>query len=177
MIELPEWLKRCRFYFMRFLSDDSSTLSGWHDARDEHLVKATESANLIGSQFVEGRHPLHKLFIDLDVEHWYVPSSTEGHGHLYVNVDLTPEELQELMNTLAGYGIVGKGWAYQVQGRGENTFRLPGHYKTEQEKQLDKFEKESEQTFARATENVQKQILDISRYLPRPIARNEEPPF
>lgn len=128
-MKLPKWLQRNNFYNFDRLSDDSEDKEAWVDVRDLFQVETEEEANLIGSKFVSGRHELHKVFIDLDVEHYYVPSSTEGHGHLYINVDLTREELGTLMGTLCKFGIVGDGWRYQIQARGENTFRLPGNKK------------------------------------------------
>lgn len=159
--QLPNWLRNNRLYNMGILSDDSENRSGWRDAREEHQTWNHDDANLIGSQFVDGRHPLHKVFIDLDVEHYYVESGTSGHAHLYINVDLTPDELMELQQTLNKFGIVGPGWVFQLEGRKENTFRMPNNKKTLED---------------RLTEQTSDDKAPLSQY-PKDGIPFDEPPF
>jgi len=68
----------------------------------------------------------HYLFLDLDVPHEYVPSSTEGHGHLVVDVSLGEDAMFEVLGVLAKHGVVQLGWVAACAARGAATLRLPG---------------------------------------------------
>lgn len=68
----------------------------------------------------------HKILLDLDVEHHYIPSSTTGHAHLYINKVLNHEEYRELLRVLKKYGILGEGTASQIDRDGCTSLRLPG---------------------------------------------------
>lgn len=124
----PKWLKNNFLYNKSQLTDDSESEESWQDLHESERVEDLDEANVISSKWYDsgnGRLVLHKLFLDLDVEHLYVPSSTPGHGHLYLNVDLNPDQLEGLMATLVRFGIVSKGSLRQVRSRGASTLRLP----------------------------------------------------
>jgi hypothetical protein len=125
-MKLPNWLRNNFLFYKEELNDDSDRTDLWERRGDFQQVENVENANLIGSMFVDGRHQLHKVFLDLDVEHLYVPSTSPGHGHLYINVDVTQKELLDLVEHLARLGILGSGSLHQVGIRAMNTLRPPG---------------------------------------------------
>lgn len=68
---------------------------------------------------------LHKPVIDLDVPHCYVSSTTEGHGHLIIDKELTWEQYMELLSVLVKCGIVEQGYLNVALMRGESWIRVP----------------------------------------------------
>lgn len=116
---LPSWLHDNVFYRakLRTNSDDPS------DDKQEHIKVHPYDANLISSETESGRH---MLLLDLDSPHWYTGSSSDGHGHLYIDARLELEELQEIIALLAKYGIVQRGIERQAKERKFLSLRMPG---------------------------------------------------
>lgn len=97
---------------------------GSSDAPDETGRRTSEEAdaNCVSSLLVDGRNaPL----LDLDIPHRYVPSSTEGHGHLYLDVPLDRDRWELLMTTLGAVGILEPGYVTAAIKRGHSELRLP----------------------------------------------------
>lgn len=88
---------------------------------DQPRVAATpEDANVVSSETASGKH---MPCIDLDVPCRLVPSSTEGHYHLYIDVEIEREKYWEILRTLSEAGIVEEGfYALSVQ-RGASFLR------------------------------------------------------
>jgi hypothetical protein len=77
------------------------------------------------------RHPDdHHYIRTFDVSQWgeleLVPSSTEGHFHLYGDHAFTWVEYSALLNAMVGAGIVGRGYNTASQERGFTALRRPG---------------------------------------------------
>lgn len=66
-----------------------------------------ENGPLFSSETEGGKH---KILIDLDCDHVYVPSSTSGHGHLYVNQELPLNEYLRLLRVLADVNVISYDW-------------------------------------------------------------------
>lgn len=82
-------------------------------------------ANLLMSK-VEGSDILHRPVLDIDFPARLIPSSTEGHFHLYLDgVVLTSGEMNLLLKTLAEVGIIEHGYANASISRGATAVRLP----------------------------------------------------
>lgn len=67
----------------------------------------------------------HALLLDLDVPAWLVPSSTEGHSHLYVDVNIPDATYYALLDALADAGVIQRGYANSSKHRGGTALRLP----------------------------------------------------
>lgn len=80
-------------------------------------------ANVISSENEAG---YHTLFLDLDGEHWYTKSSSEGHGHLAIKTHLRIDQLKEIIDVLVKHGLLQEGIKRQVDERGCLTLRMPG---------------------------------------------------
>jgi hypothetical protein len=99
---------------------------------DERIVRENLplwEANAISSEIVTGpnKHATgrHKIAIDLDVPHAYVPSSTPGHGHLIVDVDLSWPRYLELLEHLSQAGVLEIGYVKAAAARGATWLRTP----------------------------------------------------
>ena len=92
---------------------------------DEEQVIAQADANLITSRYEGEGIETHALLLDLDVEHIYVPSSTKGHGHLYVNLKLSRWDWERVMRELAAVGVIGAGYHEHALRRGYASLRPP----------------------------------------------------
>lgn len=115
-IDYPVWLHKNQKLDIDFVATD-------YDGGNLHTpVDNIKNANAISSKTDSGTH---KVLLDLDVEHYYVPSSTEGHGHLYINVDLTTPQFNVLLFTLQYLGIIQKGFAFLSIKRGFAALRFP----------------------------------------------------
>jgi hypothetical protein len=67
----------------------------------------------------------HLPVFDLDCRHSYIPSTTPGHGHLFLDVSLTQEEFEKLLKVLAEVGILDHGYVNASLRRGYSAVRLP----------------------------------------------------
>jgi hypothetical protein len=67
----------------------------------------------------------HAPVLDIDIPCTYVPSTTEGHGHLYIDKELTLPQYIELMEVLVRLGIVERGFLISLEQRGFTAVRLP----------------------------------------------------
>lgn len=67
----------------------------------------------------------HIVAIDLDIPAYCEASSTPGHGHLYIDVDLPWFQYERLLNVLSECGIVEEGYARVSIERGHTDLRLP----------------------------------------------------
>ena len=81
-----------------------------------------EDAILLSSEVREGKH---KPVIDIDVPIRVVPSSTPGHSHLYVDVEMTWEEYAALLKALEVAGLVETGYVLASLDREATHVRLP----------------------------------------------------
>lgn len=79
--------------------------------------------NLISSMVAPDQH---RPVLDLDMPHIYVPSSTPGHGHLYINnVVLNDMAHYVLISTLVELGILGPGSRVQLDTHNMSMTRPP----------------------------------------------------
>lgn len=79
-------------------------------------------ANLISSLTEDG---LHAPVLDLDLPHTYVPSSTPGHGHLYLDVEIPWDQYVALLAVLHDAGIIQTGFFYWSLRRQATFVRTP----------------------------------------------------
>lgn len=75
-----------------------------------HRVRALHQANLVGSKLADGRHA---PALDLDVPAKLIPSRTEGHSHLYIDVPMSWRQYRRLLKALAKAGVIEPGY-YQA---------------------------------------------------------------
>lgn len=120
MASPPNWLSQNKFFAItptKHKSGDAEfTVTDKRRELLEHDSKLADGEEVvIGSRWFSGEHEVHKVFLDIDVEHVYKPSQTEDHGHLLLNVNLTRKELETLTEILVELGITGRGNLKQIQ--------------------------------------------------------------
>jgi hypothetical protein len=105
---------------------------GNYDA-DAEPVDDLEEANLVTSEVVPDGGELpwlttrfrHRPVIDIDHKVWVVPSTTPGHNHLYIDVEMSEAKLMRLLDVMAEVGIVEPGYAAASRAKGFASVRLP----------------------------------------------------
>ena len=71
----------------------------------------------------------HRLILDIDHDVKVIPSSTPGHHHLYIDVDMPRPVLEHLLKALAEAGVIEEGYAAASLAQGYTTVRMPGTVK------------------------------------------------
>ncbi len=95
-------------------------------------------ANIVGSLINDESSPArHAIVLDLDVPAYLVPSSTPGHSHLYIDVEIEEQDYWDLIHRLADLGVVEQGWYYSGLNKGYTAVRLPWIKKKQSEKEND----------------------------------------
>lgn len=126
---------------MRFTSPSSLSrrlyvVSNWSPAYgevdDRTPTDDIEAANLITSALDvptpggKKSAALHSPALDLDIEHVYVPSSTPGHAHLYIDgVILSWKDYLKWLRHTAKVGIIETGFVDAAEARGFTGLRVP----------------------------------------------------
>lgn len=69
----------------------------------------------------------HVVALDLDIPAYLVPSHTEGHSHLYIDVPggVAHDDYMELLGLLGRIGVIEPGYAEVSRVRGHTDLRLP----------------------------------------------------
>lgn len=90
-------------------------------------------ANVVSSNLPNGKHA---PIVDLDFPHQYVPSTTPGHGHLYLDVEISGWRWFMLNLGLYLGGVIEKGYFVWSLRRRGNYVRRPGVQKTTAEEKV-----------------------------------------
>jgi hypothetical protein len=94
------------------------------------VTDGLEYAEALGSKVtgpLSAVDDMHVVAIDVDVPAWLVPSSTDGHGHLYVHLPcpVPTEDLFEFLDAAAVIGLVEPGYVSACRSRGMTSVRAP----------------------------------------------------
>lgn len=99
-----------------------------------YLEKPTdkEEANLVTSLvkinsglFGSSDYIMHRPVLDLDIPHSLIESSTKGHSHLYLDIDLTWSDYERLLIVLCDLGIIQEGFYDSAVRNMASAVRLP----------------------------------------------------
>jgi hypothetical protein len=90
---------------------------------DEEIVPVSdlEEANIITSE----HYGYHKVLLDIDMPVKILPSSTEGHFHLFIDKELDTEAYFSLVEAFVNAGIVESGYLEASYARGYTAVRVP----------------------------------------------------
>jgi hypothetical protein len=105
----------------------------WDYSINRAEVCPLDEANILTSE-AQGRPGIHKFMIDVDLPVVLVPSTTPGHAHLYIDVDIEWPRYVELLRALALAGVIEMGYARASIHRGYTSLRPPWVPKTDDEK-------------------------------------------
>ena len=72
-----------------------------------------------------GGRPRHWPVLDLDIPAVLVPSSTPGHSHLYLDVEMNDEQFWAMCDALVEAGVLQPGYVSACKSRGYTSVRLP----------------------------------------------------
>lgn len=133
---LQNLLRRLKAYDVvwnyTFVPADEDSYEVGIDREEVDLGKANVVSSEIRIDPIFGRK--HVVAIDLDIPAYTVPSSTEGHSHLYIDVPggIPHEDYMELLDVLAKCKIIERGYAEVSKKRGHSDLRLPWVKKADQ---------------------------------------------
>lgn len=88
------------------------------------ITTSIEGADVITSM-IANKVTHHKVIIDLDIPAKLIPSSTEGHFHLYIDHEMTWEDYKKLLDALVDAGLIQEGYRGASAARGYTAVRLP----------------------------------------------------
>lgn len=88
--------------------------------RENCLIEDAEviSSELLGTD-------LHAPVLDIDIPAALVPSSTEGHFHLYIDQPMTWRKYKRLLKAMAAAGLLEKGYVKASIRRKHTALRVP----------------------------------------------------
>jgi hypothetical protein len=90
------------------------------DPNDAHVVTSL----VTGADPVEVPD-MHKLVLDIDLPAKLLPSSTEGHFHLFIDKEIPKGPYFDLLRALHAAGIIEDGYLGASEQRGFTSVRLP----------------------------------------------------
>lgn len=124
MSQLPEYVRK----------HELATISVKNE-KDEYQNEVIPAERLDEAEVVTSKAPeqgdgwfgesMHRPVIDIDMAMNIIPSTTPGHGHLYIDKLLTWHQYERLLNVLRDCGIVEPGYAGASIARGFTAVRLP----------------------------------------------------
>jgi hypothetical protein len=98
---------------------DYDSATGRYDTSD------SERATVITSEVDAPGPRRHRPILDIDFPAQLVPSTTPGHFHLYLDVEVPHEAYMILLDALSAAGIIEPGYARASKARGHTDARLP----------------------------------------------------
>lgn len=132
---LSSLLRRLKTYQVQwqfsFVPTDEADYEPGIDREEADLAEA----NVVSSEHrVSFGKPHHVVALDIDHAAWLIPSSTEGHSHLYIDVPggIPHEDYMELLDVLARCKVIEHGYASVSKSRGHSDLRLPWVSKADQ---------------------------------------------
>lgn len=104
----------------------------WGDAWDYETPSIEYDVDVVGADIVTSAvksgcagAPRHRPVLDIDIPAALVPSTTPGHSHLYLDVELSEGDYFLLLRQLQRAGIIQPGFANLSQDKGYSAVRLP----------------------------------------------------
>ena len=95
-----------------------------HDGKAGEQVDSLDAANIITSKLLAPGDK-HIPIFDIDLPIYVLPSRTAGHSHLYINKEVTWEQLKAIMEAFVAAGIVEEGYQMASEKHGFTSLRLP----------------------------------------------------
>lgn len=125
---VPGTLDR-KYYRVLKWSDGGSRKPGAFPDRTQE--EALERADVISSLAPDGK--THRPVLDIDIPAELIASTTPGHSHLYLDIDLCWGRYMMLLAALHAAGIIERGYMDASVARGFTCVRLPWVKKPQQE--------------------------------------------
>lgn len=122
---LPEFMFNSYFSTAEATDYDVQTGKSMETALDMCGMDTVTSLQVPSEDPEQPDFGYHKPVLDIDFPAALIPSSTEGHFHLYLDKELTWDNYVELLKVLAKCGIIEQGYANASIDRTHTSARLP----------------------------------------------------
>lgn len=96
----------------------------------EYTDVLDSNVKIVGSK-VDSVNNRHIVALDIDHEALLIPSTTPGHHHLYINVEMDWDKYAYLLRALAYAGVIEEGYRNASMERGYTALRTPWTKKEE----------------------------------------------
>jgi hypothetical protein len=106
-----------------YLAEEKMYGKSYDEPAPRTISSDPEGMNLVSSLTRFGDH---EPVLDLDVPHLYVPSSTPGHAHLFINKRMDQEQYGTILRALQRAGVLEAGYVNRFLDDGQTFVRLPG---------------------------------------------------
>jgi hypothetical protein len=103
--------------------EDAQVVTSWTGKRDDVHIKPGQERSW--ADLTANPETYHRPVLDIDIPMAIVPSSTPGHGHLYLDKVLTWTQYAKLLDVLAEVGIIEPGYRDASHAREFTSVRLP----------------------------------------------------
>lgn len=100
---------------------------------NEALVLSSQTTRTTPPSSRAPGEPLHRPVLDIDIPARLIPSTTPGHHHLYLGVDMTWRQYEDIINALANAKVIEEGYARAALNRKATFVRLPWVAKKEED--------------------------------------------
>lgn len=117
-------------YYVANLDEKAEEYTALFD--DLRVKRPVERSNVVSSELVD-KPGMHTIMLDLDVPAVLVESSTPGHTHLFINVEVEWPKYADLLDALADAGVIESGYRDASIMRGHTALRLPWIKKNKKE--------------------------------------------
>jgi hypothetical protein len=102
------------------------------------IEEAEAVSSLIrGKSFAPAPGGFHDVLIDIDHKAVLIPSSTEGHFHLYIPLGCPWDDYLQVLKAAARIGLVEEGYVSASESRGATSLRLPWIKKGEEREAIE----------------------------------------
>jgi hypothetical protein len=93
--------------------------------QDQFEERPITEANIITSLDTTGYGSAHRPVLDLDFDAALLPSSTEGHHHLFIDKLMSTDDYYKLLDVMAEVGLLEQGYVDASKQRSATAVRLP----------------------------------------------------
>ena len=117
--------------FMRSHQTVRANLLNYNDYFDKEKKqqkweeRPVQEANMITSLDTTGYGGVHRPVLDFDFDAQLIPSSTEGHHHLFIDKLMSTDNYFKLLDVMAEVGLLQEGFVKNSKQRGATSVRLP----------------------------------------------------
>lgn len=107
---------------------------GGYEEPDDRVLADLPNAHVVTSGIVDSeysagdnraRYKRHKVVLDIDHEASLIPSSTPGHYHLYIDVEVEEGRYWSMLQAMAEAGVLEEPYERISVDRGHSDVRLP----------------------------------------------------
>jgi hypothetical protein len=116
-----------RYWHVEALGERGDSCDPTAARERRHMCSVEAGANVVGSRVTDfdSRREIHAPALDIDLPCRLVPSSTDGHFHLYIDKLMPWPDYVHLMRVLQDVGILEHGYVDSAIARGQSFLRLP----------------------------------------------------